>query len=638
MNYGEFLKWLLVFQVNYGPTPPPVTGVTSINTLNGALNLNGAANQINVASGGTTLALSLPQNINLAANVQFGTELLSGSNLGGVNSVLTMTGYGGGEYINFSNSSCIGLPNSNSIIPAAFWLANLDYDTTTNTYKYQRSTFGAGILLSANGSSLVSAVSGTAGATAGLQICASWDFNQNFYVTKCSSPNTLVGVDGMSSFTTGVGGFNVVFATLGLGLSSAQNSSAILQTDSTTQGFLPPRMTSAQRSGISAPQGLELFNTDFAVKEVFDGTDWQQLLAASAVLSGTNITITNNNNGTITVDGSGSGGTGTQVNGAFVCNNNMGITTPTSSPSAVVVNPISFSVTNSAGMTVAAQTVDSVTTATITNTSTGGPRWCRATFDVGIAPTGSTGQDYLFTIWVKQSGGGLIQYASNRADIPVSAGFYTVPLSVSSEVQLDLNDFVFLRVSSSVGSPPTFRAFYFNGVIEDLTIASLVSTDVLTQGSNNLYVSTNAGASFENVTYPVVSGNAAVFDGTTGLIKDGGIPPVSVTPVTGTSLTMTATAWKNVFVMQNTAPCVLTLPASFVIGQQFNIIGGADTAAFSIVCNGGQSIQLNANNTATSTSGTITITSLVDSLELWVNTANTTLTLTTTNSPQLNFT
>jgi hypothetical protein len=49
---------------------------------------------------------------------------------------------------------------------------------------------------------------------------------------------------------------------LGIGASTI-NASAKLQVDSTTQGFLPPRMTSTQRSAISSPSvGLVVYQTD----------------------------------------------------------------------------------------------------------------------------------------------------------------------------------------------------------------------------------------------------------------------------------------------------------------------------------------------------------------------------------------
>lgn len=51
------------------------------------------------------------------------------------------------------------------------------------------------------------------------------------------------------------------------------HASAILQADSTTKGFLPPRMTSDQRNQIESPaNGLTIYNTDNNVIEWYDNT------------------------------------------------------------------------------------------------------------------------------------------------------------------------------------------------------------------------------------------------------------------------------------------------------------------------------------------------------------------------------
>lgn len=55
------------------------------------------------------------------------------------------------------------------------------------------------------------------------------------------------------------------------------SSSSIMELSSTTQGFLPPRMTTTQRDNISSPaQGLVIFNTTTTKLECYDGTTWQQ--------------------------------------------------------------------------------------------------------------------------------------------------------------------------------------------------------------------------------------------------------------------------------------------------------------------------------------------------------------------------
>lgn len=61
--------------------------------------------------------------------------------------------------------------------------------------------------------------------------------------------------------------------------------SAELDVTSTQKGFLPPRMTLAQRNGIASPTaGLIIWCIDFSQIEVYDGTVWQNIGGAPAIL------------------------------------------------------------------------------------------------------------------------------------------------------------------------------------------------------------------------------------------------------------------------------------------------------------------------------------------------------------------
>ena len=56
------------------------------------------------------------------------------------------------------------------------------------------------------------------------------------------------------------------------------STSAILQADSTTQGFLPPRMTTTQKNAIGTPaQGLMVFDTTLVKLCVYSGTAWETI-------------------------------------------------------------------------------------------------------------------------------------------------------------------------------------------------------------------------------------------------------------------------------------------------------------------------------------------------------------------------
>jgi hypothetical protein len=59
---------------------------------------------------------------------------------------------------------------------------------------------------------------------------------------------------------------------------SPPDASAMLEVKSTDKGFLPPRMTTAQRDAISVPvEGLIIYNTDDGSIQFWDGTWWYDL-------------------------------------------------------------------------------------------------------------------------------------------------------------------------------------------------------------------------------------------------------------------------------------------------------------------------------------------------------------------------
>ena len=82
-------------------------------------------------------------------------------------------------------------------------------------------------------------------------------------------------------FTAAVNAQSVAINTDG----STANASALLDLKSTSQGLLPPRMTQAQRSAISAPAaGLMVYCTDCGVNgepQHFNGTSWVNMIGGA---------------------------------------------------------------------------------------------------------------------------------------------------------------------------------------------------------------------------------------------------------------------------------------------------------------------------------------------------------------------
>ncbi len=68
----------------------------------------------------------------------------------------------------------------------------------------------------------------------------------------------------------------LIRASGGVGIGTPEpDASAALEISSSSQGFLPPRMTNSQRDAITIPAGgLMIFNTDVNKWQGFDGTNW----------------------------------------------------------------------------------------------------------------------------------------------------------------------------------------------------------------------------------------------------------------------------------------------------------------------------------------------------------------------------
>lgn len=101
----------------------------------------------------------------------------------------------------------------------------------------------------------------------------------NGYIDSVSVKKVLSGNVAAYGLFTG-GGTNGIKVDLsgavGIGTTSP-NVSSVLDVTSTTQGFLPPRMTTAQKNAIANTAGLIVFDTDLGKLCVNTGTGWQTI-------------------------------------------------------------------------------------------------------------------------------------------------------------------------------------------------------------------------------------------------------------------------------------------------------------------------------------------------------------------------
>jgi hypothetical protein len=101
-----------------------------------------------------------------------------------------------------------------------------------------------------------------------LQLQSSVTATGSFIFTSTNGPLNL-GANNTNNFVT--------ITTSGqLGVNSTSpNASARLQVDSTTQGFLPPRMTTTQKNAIGTPAaGLMVYDTTLNQMSYYNGTTW----------------------------------------------------------------------------------------------------------------------------------------------------------------------------------------------------------------------------------------------------------------------------------------------------------------------------------------------------------------------------
>jgi hypothetical protein len=86
---------------------------------------------------------------------------------------------------------------------------------------------------------------------------------------------------------------NAMFAQVGINAnSSAPDASAGLDVSFNNKGFLPPRMTTAQRNAISSPaEGLVIYNTDENALNIYNGMAWMSMIPVPAFACGLTISI-----------------------------------------------------------------------------------------------------------------------------------------------------------------------------------------------------------------------------------------------------------------------------------------------------------------------------------------------------------
>ena len=263
--------------VSVTSTGVPYTGATgAVNlgaydlTVNGVrVGLGGGAVSGNTALGSSALNANTTGNYNTAV----GVRALDTNTTGSYNTAIGLEANVGTN--NLTNATAIGYraiaSSSNSIQLGSTSVTNVKTSgtLTAGTVTYPNTHGTANQVLSTTGSGTLAWTTLDAGTLSGTTLKS----------TITGSSLTSVGT--LTSAT--VNGKVIV------GASSAASASAVLEANSTTKGFLPPRMTYAQRNSISSPAaGLVLWctncrcsNCDSAGElQVYNGSQWTNLIGS----------------------------------------------------------------------------------------------------------------------------------------------------------------------------------------------------------------------------------------------------------------------------------------------------------------------------------------------------------------------
>ena len=261
-TYSGIVRGLL-----YAPTLTSVTGVThrAIETVTGDVLFGTTSGNVGIGTTSPAQKLDVNGNTQITGNLIFpaGERLIqygTSSFFAGRDAAAVYLAYGFG-----AQETHIGSASTGNIRLRT--TANVILDQGTSKLLIGTTT-DAGFRLDVNGTARVT---GNIQADSYIKFSSCWLRGASgAFLLYDSGLNLKVWMDvsaGTSYFNTGG---NFVFG------ANTANASAQLQIDSTTKGFLPPRMTQTQRNAITSPAiGLEIYQTDATEgKYIYKSSGW----------------------------------------------------------------------------------------------------------------------------------------------------------------------------------------------------------------------------------------------------------------------------------------------------------------------------------------------------------------------------
>jgi hypothetical protein len=389
---------------------------------------------------------------------------------------------------------------------------------------------------------------------------------------------------------------NFQAGTLGVNLASTLNPSAVFEADSTTQGILIPRGTITQRNAISSPaNGLQFYDTTSGTIDYFDGTAWQQGLAIDRVNAGTNITLDDSIPGQLTINASG-GGTGpTAAYASWVVNNNS--IAQSIQTTYFPINIVSFSDQNSSDFTNQLVTMPvSLFTSPVSIYNGSNTQFFSVVGAASCLINTVSSNNYYIAISILKANNTIVTTPFvNVINLKNLNDYQDIP--VSGIVELSTGDGVFYSVKADNSANLNIK--YVTSLVTNIP-GSIPSTDGLSQGTSNIYLSQNGGTTYQNVSGTITSGNLPEFSGTSGLLVDSGVPASLVfnwVVVTSTTQTMSINTG---YIVKSLTTVTFTLPPTNSGAGSIEVVG-TGRSNWIINVGSGQYVEYNGYTTTVST-------------------------------------
>jgi len=263
----------------------PNTGIYSPGADQVAISTNGtgrlfvdASGRVGVGAAPTSLfsirgnqpVINIDEELNTSSKIAFRPAILSYADTGGLS-----INYSSGEQRLFTGSSGAGYFQT-------FYTDGSERMRLDSSGRLGLGTTSVAALLHLNGGSAALPVTSGTTQSAGNRLRLSTATGSGILDVGCA------GASGMWLQSTDSTDLSIEYPLLlnpnggsvGIGTTSP-NASALLDVTSTTQGLLPPRMTTTQRNAISSPAaGLMIYNTTTNKLNFYNGSAWEAVTSA----------------------------------------------------------------------------------------------------------------------------------------------------------------------------------------------------------------------------------------------------------------------------------------------------------------------------------------------------------------------